>query len=379
MGRAKSSFRAVAIVVSVAMLEVSGAAASETTTGIMVEGVSNYSACSQGNIHGATDAANFLSGMTVSGSGWTEVIPKYNSAVWDTDFYDPDFSKSSNDNDTLRSDQLGTAIAYFSLHGSCNDAYSNQQYLCTTSLDCPPAKLGTNTYCPGNPPSNNQSACITDTERVIVTCGSQASHANTDFYASDYAIGDVKWGEDLTSGDWANAGTNGDNNVVFLVNSCGGRIPEWEALGDVFAGMQLLNILVPTSNVHNPNVLNDQTLFSDEVDLTTRGTDVATKAIMNPAGSISGAWLAILDEQPNPSNSGGCPDLNPAPYKYGGGSGFSGCGAHYSVAFDNTQSNALYDREMTWYQAQSNYSIGRAAYSFTYHCNYDCNTYPIKK
>src|SRR5437867_4489548 len=70
-----------------------------SATGVTAEGVSDYSfyrslygATSATDIDMATEASGFFTKMTQSGSMWTRGHFWTNSSVWDTDFYDPEWT-----------------------------------------------------------------------------------------------------------------------------------------------------------------------------------------------------------------------------------------------------------------------------------------------
>jgi hypothetical protein len=332
----------------------------ENTTDIAVEGVSAYAACGNANLDGAQEARGFHDGMLQAGSGWTEGIHYYDGNVYDTDFLDPDSSGDPRDYDMLNSDKPGAAIAFFMVHGNCSDATTRS---CKTTTDC-----GSHGYCPGGPPASTPSACVLHISEEIITCSSGSSHNNNIYYAP----GNIKWGEDAASGAWAGAGTNGDNNVVFLVNSCAGRPPYVYDQSGEFAGMQLLNIMMPTGNLARSFG------YSDMIDWSLRGSNLASCALMNQNGAIRDCWAAVLDSSPANITGTGCPNLD-SNFTYGGAKGFSGCGANVSIAMDSTPANALYDFNMTWLEAKTNYSNGINNYYWWAHCNYDCATYPFSK
>jgi hypothetical protein len=343
-----------------ALLTLSHESAAENSTAIMVEGVSNYSACGYQSIDGAQEASGFLTGMTVSGSWWTGRTPYYDSSVYDTDFLDPDYSHVAQDDDTSNSDVFGTAIGFFMAHGICNDATTQA---CTTSSQCGSG------YCPGLPPTSNSSACIQHYTRRLITCSPiESKHGDN----VSYAPGNTKWGEDANSGNWAGAGTNGDLNVVFLINSCGVRPAYVYDMSSVFAGVQLVNMIMPTGNIAMSGGEADTQTWSQ------RGSSLATLATMNPYGSIKDAWDATLDSAPNQTTTDGCPNLDNN-YAYGGGHAIHGCGAHVSIAMDSTDAGAQADINMNWDYARRNYSSGTNSYYWWAHCNYDCATYGFTK
>src|SRR5262249_38159352 len=95
------------ILTSVAVVGFAAAFAGDAgaVTGVVAEGVSDYTYMSGGSTSNdtdcATEASGFYNGITTAGSGWTTVHMYQNSSVWDTDFIDPDAPGSIvGDNDT---------------------------------------------------------------------------------------------------------------------------------------------------------------------------------------------------------------------------------------------------------------------------------------
>jgi len=337
------------------------AATSQASTGISVEGVSDYTTQGSTNTDCTTEAQGFLNGLTGNG-GFTTNIHWYDNNVFDSDFLDPDCSGcDTSDNDTSNFDNAGTAVALVCAHGSCNDATGTT---CTTSSQC-----GTG-YCPGTPPTSASSACINNSPRSLVTSSTGDIHG----HFAVYGPGNARWGEDTTTGSWAGAGTNGDNNAVFLINSCAVRQPFLlSQLFPAFAGMALVNLIMPTSNLNNGN-------FADAVTWSSRGSTLATNAVANLNGSLKSSWDALLDSTPQ-TQGGSCPDRT-GTYTYGGGHGITGCGAHVSVSVDSTLAFAQDDlNDMTWSdtQAEGWDSFGNSYWQWWAHCNYDCITYPFQK
>jgi hypothetical protein len=287
----------------------------------------------------------------------------YNSAVYDSDFLDPNVvGGDSRDDDTDNFDCSGGALGYVCAHGVCDDVTTRS---CSTSADCPGG------YCPGTPPSAYSTACINNFSRRLVTSSLGDKHSHNVFYGP----GNARWGEDPVTGGWAGAGTNGDNNVVFLINSCGARAPFLSDLFPLFAGTALITMIMPMSNLAFNN------LFADAILYSTRGNTLATNAVMNPHGAIKDAWNATQDAAPATTPGSSCPNRT-SDFTYGGGHGIAGCGASVSMAMDWSPGDASWDlNNMSWYTAQDDTleSRGNSYWYWSYYCNYDCNTYPFQK
>ena len=342
-----------------------------SVTGISAEGVSSYSyyraeySNTTGDIDGASEASGFYTTMTTtSGTPWTQLNFWTEGNVWDTDFYDPDASGLSYDNDNNEFDPGYTpaAIGFVMAHGSCDDAVANT---CSTTSDCP-----SGLYCMGNPPSAHSSMCGAGYPRRIVTSSASSSHGNYVFYDN----GTVKWGEDSNSGSWAGAGTNGSLGVVFVVNSCGTRYPFiWDETRPTFAGAMLGEFTMPVSNIQGVGP-------GDLWAVSWRGSTLASLALANPTLTVTDEWFATQDSI-GPTVGPSCPDQT-STYTYGGGYGYAGCAASLSVSYDSTQAAATsHVTSLTWNQARdfSNKSKGTTYGYGLYHCNYDCATYPVTK
>jgi len=334
-----------------------------TITGIVAEGVTDYSYDNGGSHSGDIDCnsqvTNFYNPMTAAGTGWTTLKFYQNNLVYDTDFRDHEKSGFAGDDDNLNFDPPGAAIAVFCGHGTCDDATSTA---CTTSANCPAGQV-----CMANPPTTSASACAQNTPRRLITSSTGSRHGNVVLYGD----GNSAFGEIAT---WAGAGTNGGDNIVFIWNSCGIRLPwQYSQTAAMFAGMSQLDMIMPQSNVTGAGT-------ADAVVNSQRGSLLASYALANPNSSIVSGWGADLDS--SPQNIGAsCPDQT-GTYTYGGGHGIAGCGAHATLASDVNQGFADWKvRSMTWmYARNANLKpSGTGYFSGWFHCNYDCNTYGFTK
>lgn len=336
---------------------------------VTVEGVSDYSyyrsvyGGNASNIDMAAEVSGFYNTMTVSGSPWIGGPMWTDSAVYDSDFYDPDVIANGNDTNGFDSTQYtgtGTAFAFVGAHGRCDDDTSQ---LCSANSDCP-----SGSWCPSSPPSTGTSKCINGSARSVITSSPSSVFGQYVYYGN----GGVRWGEDSSSGGWAGAGTNGSNAVVFVANSCGSKYPFMVAeTFYAFAGAMLMNFTMPQSNM--------TTGFADLIAWSDRGTVLATYALANPNSSITGGWAANLDSA-SLYSGGSCPDISGG-YTYGGGHGYQGCAANVSIANADTVSGPNWALSMTWLDA-SNFTKKPHNANFgseSMHCNYDCATYGFVK
>ncbi len=243
---------------------------------VTVETISDYTYYSGGSHVNDTDANTegdgFYNAITASGSDWRTGIRWEDASVYDTDFYDPDLTGSSVDDDTYNFDFPWTGIAWAIGHGQCNDRQSLQT--CSSDSDC-----GAGGYCPGGTSLNSGESrnCIYQYERTFVTSSAYSSHGNLVYYGNAYDSSPaLSWalGEDAASGSFDSAGTNGGDNVVLITNSCGFR--SHYTLGDTanfFGGMHALMFNMPTKSfVTTDNVVG----FSDTRQWSSRGSNVAT-------------------------------------------------------------------------------------------------------
>lgn len=346
-------------------------------TGVTCESVNDYSyTCSQGycctpsTTHCLdticnTESNSFWNAMTASGTIWTAKYHYTDSSVYDTDFYDPQRTGLSYDNDTNNFDASGNAISYTCLHGFGLDFVFGSTP-CNSSSDC---SFG---ECMNEPPSaaGYKSLCTTSASLNAVTSSSSSKHNNF----VNYSTNGVAWGEDASSGTWGGAGTNGSTNVVFLINSLSVRPYYWGEISPIFAGLHLL------ANIMVVNVNNSTQGSADARNDTSRGSNLASYALANPGHAVSEAWFATMDSASS-TNGPSCPDFN-SDYTYGGGHGITGCGAYMVSSWDHSLAAVQWhDWNESWYGAQfeSNDATGNNYAWLYWHCNYDCNTYPFTK
>jgi hypothetical protein len=169
---------------------------------------------------------------------------------------------------------------------------------------------------------------------------------------------------------------------VFIINSCGARVPFWFDFLSSTAGTGLVNVLVPNSNLLVFNGLLKTQVIGDTRQYIGRGDQLAHDALAAPDASIASAWTATMEQIPDGQGSS-CPDMDNN-FANGGGRGFNGCGGAMSLGIDATLAGAGQKvLHMTWNQVQQETTAVEATgNSFGYAltgCNYDCNTYGFQK
>jgi hypothetical protein len=369
-----SRFHVAVGLVLAALVAATDAAASPYSTYVSYEAVDNFSQ-QQGfpNIQCIAEASGYVSGLT--GGSNPLFFPKWeyqDDNVWDTDFVDPDITRTSYDDDTLNFDFLGQSSAYFCGHGLCDDdpSVNYAWQSCTTSSQCTnpqPAGSYGNGYCLGKGPSLGPGGwCFYARNRNMIINNAPGNNYHNGWI--EYSDGKfVKWGESANSGGWAGAGTNGGINFAIISNSCGLR-PwfQWQELANVFAGTHLVGVLMPI------------VYGSDVVDAPDRGQWIANGYVTNSGSSVA---LSFLDAINSITQNEGrpCP-LAGSHYTYGGGHGINGCGAHAIMSVDSTASSASWHVQVeNWHNVTDDgYDAKGAGYNaILVLCNYDCNKYPI--
>ncbi|GMV27758.1 MAG: hypothetical protein AMXMBFR58_37890 [Phycisphaerae bacterium] len=272
--------------------------ASAISSGVVVETVGDYDPLCGGPSYGAccggicdtlcnVDGDGLWVPLTASGTGWTGSVRYSDLNVWDTDFHDPELTGNPADNDTWNFDRAGTGLSFVCAHGDCDDQISQT---CYSDANCP-----SGSYCPGMPPLNwgEVRMCIQEKARRLVTASTQNAHANIVTYGRNY---NSRWpfrsfalGEDLASGPFGGAGTNGGANVSFIVNSCGLRSRYfWRGTSYFFAGVHTVMMAMPTAAWQ---ALGGQWCASDAADTTSRGAEIANAILTNPGSATRDAWL----------------------------------------------------------------------------------------
>jgi hypothetical protein len=320
-------------------------------TGITIEAVNKYSCGALDNR--ISNADNFRKRM-LSISGYTAGARFTNSAVYPTDFTDPD--RVSGGQDTWNFDRPGDAIAYFSGHGDCADKTDTY---CYSTASCPD-KNGLEKRClkytetPENGSRFSTGKCAYSVPRSIIV-----DKTGKSCQWVDYSSGDVAWGEDPTSGAWAGAGTNGGVNFVVIDNSCG-VTPDlyWAELINAFAGVSTIALIMPT--------------LGDTADVADRGRAFADRYVANRYSAIAPSWTDAI----NSVSSAGVSSC-----KFGGGGhGINGCGAHIAISVERTRELAEWANGIeTWEQVHypANDALGKDWMAWIYTCNFDCNKHPF--
>lgn len=307
----------------------------------------------------------FWGGIVSGGSPFFMSSVNYqDSDTWDEDFIDIDvYSPIGDDQDTF--DQPQSAIGFTCLHGKCKD---DTMITCNSGADCPSGDVCVNT-----PPSLYTSHCANVVTKYLVTSTPSYENGNLVEYSNNIS----KWGEGTQT--WANAGNVGGDNFVVMVNSCGLRAPFWQELWPVFAGVHGVAGIMPiTINDGPPGRLLKG--MADVDNWSSRGEMLAAFMYNNLDDILPDAWFETMDSGPDDSGSG-CPNFD-SNFTAGGGGGILGCGVYYVAATDSTQASALFHIETeTWNDLPNDSydSGGNTWHYLSYHCNYDCYTYPFTK
>lgn len=279
-------------------------ARSWANTDAVAEGVDDYTFyCGNSGCNTtcySNETTGFYNTITASGTPWTQGNFFFNNSVFDTDFYDPDITGNSVDNDTDNFDPSGSAFSFVCAHGSCTGSLGDASSSgCTVDADCP--GLGNGGYCPKlNYATGETGLCINQTARVLITSSSFSSHNNLVVYGTSYggsANLSFALGEDTNSGTFDNAAENGGVNIAMITNSCGMRGPYIYNYNSRFiAGVHELFMNMPAANVLLANGTQN---YSDTLDWASRGSYVANAAVTNPNGAASDAWLAVAENVDN--------------------------------------------------------------------------------
>jgi hypothetical protein len=229
--------------------------------------------------------------------------------VFPTDFTDP--QRVVGGADTFNFDRPGDAIAYFSGHGLCDD---QTNIVCTSAGDCP--DIGVAKRCLRYTDTPLEGRCVYGLPRSILVdpTGSSCEIVN-------YSTDGVAWGEDRTTGAWANAGQNGGINLAVIDNSCGITPDLYDAeLTTAFAGISTIALIMPTR------------VGSDTADVANRGRAFADRYVANPNAAVGPSWAHAINSV-----------TDGAPCAFGGGNhGIVGCGAHIAISRGDTRSEALF-------------------------------------
>ncbi len=331
------------------------AVAVASSTGVIVSSVDDYG---NGGCNGGADLCNSVA----NGTGFISSLPSFfsltahyqNGIVWDSDFVDPEAGHGGSDH--LYFDRPGTAISYFTGHGS--DSTCTTQ-ICTSATQCmtpPPESFpGATAACQSDPMDYvpGFGHCCYDSARYLITHGSSASFANSVGYRAW-----VGFGESANSGGWAGYGTNGGTNAVFLDISWG-AMPNfgWAQLGPMFAGMRVVGTVQPVAG--------------DTGNVAQRGASFSAQAAINPLSSVYASWANTLNLLP--SNLG-----NSCSGSGDGGHGINGCGCNLSVAADHNWSAAYTASTANWFDIQDDTkdATGVGYYFWRADCNYNMAGYP---
>jgi hypothetical protein len=361
-----------------------------SSNGFVAAGVSNYSTVYSGSCNnqnqstgGNTDATNFAS--TLASNGWVQAYLHVDPRVNDTDFFDPDVTGNSYDNDTLNFDpQAGTytpgvAVSYFAGHGRGTPA-NFMTTSCRLDSDCPAAPSGyfgpgVCTYCPTgaaghsnclgtSDPGLNAGACSYAWHVGAVVHGPNCHHSNSIAWGAP-GVG-VVFGESLESGGfYAGALENGGTNLAVFYQSFGGTPGLWPSeTQDVFGGLHMLAMTSPTSG-----------------DTTVQGAYDSLGAIFaatasNPASIVADDFVSSIANVTVAVE--GCPPGDSNPQNALGS--FEGCGCYSVISWDATPTYAAWHiTNESWYDLQFDVydATGNGYFYWLAQCNYDPTTYPF--
>ena len=351
--------------------------ASATARRIYVEGVGDYSqGCHSGMQSLSPNSENTVTGFrdtllaspntfglyTDDNSSW------FNMDCWATDFFDPERTGDSDD-DNNWFDASGVYASYYAGHGMC-DACSGQ-YDCGTpcyhNSDCasPPYGYTNPGYCIRWPGDNFGRCNYTGAsyrQLILANCTSGAA-----FHGGivDYGYGMVKWGESQYQQNpgWAGAGTNGGAHLVVLDASCASMTERWFEVLPVFGGIHML----ATTMVHS----------GDTASRPDRGPHFAAHYQANPYGSVADAWNDTINSETSHQNNychNRASSSQTATYFSGGGMGYNGCGAQAVTSWGTSSAEAHSLVSETWYDLQwdQRNASGASYGEIWYACNYDC-------
>jgi hypothetical protein len=317
----------------------------QTSTGIVVESVTDYGPGDQ-LPNAIPNGDGFVQGMVFPGSRFHLNSRWTNGTVYDTDFVDPQINSLGNDQNNF--DKPGTAVSYFTGHGSCLDGCSTHRS-CTTTRACTSPNASAGERLPGTcrfSPFDAPRCCYL-TDRAAIT------HGTGDRFGGvvNYSRGATRFGESPQSGTWAGAGTDGGANLVVLDISCGILPPFWvDATLNSFAGMQFFATIMVAGG--------DTAIVAD------RGSTLAHFYRANENTPIVDSWLNTMASLP-------AGEGQPCPGG-GGGHGFNGCGCNIIVAVDSTRERVFAGLNETWVSLTHdiNDAIGNGWAEVRWHCNY---------
>ncbi len=330
--------------------------------GVTAEAVDDYNDCNGPSLtNPITDVTGFLN--TIYGgsntAGFAPATFFQNTAVWPTDFFDPDVSGDPNDDDTNNFDQTNTSIAYFDGHGTCGGSGYTTTY-CTDGSQCtsPPSGASAPGVCQRYPGDNWGYCLYLDNARTIVTdtCGFSDHEDGRAYFGWHMA-----WGENAYSGSWRGAATNGSGGLAVVSASCAEIAGMPNGVFPLFGGIKI----IATTAV----------LSGDYASASDRGTAFAALYNANPSGSVESAWGDAMNSISNRNNW--CENRE-GTQSYGGGFGYNGCGMQISTSMGATSAEASDALNQNWYALTNAYyytGYGNSWFSNSWTCNYDCNTW----
>lgn len=317
----------------------------QTSTGIVVESVDDYTGCCSSLSNSIANGDGFLYGMVFPGSRWYWSARWINGAVYDTDFVDPEINPLGGDQNNF--DKPGTAVSYFTGHGITTHGCSTQA--CTTTTACTTPNTAAGERMPAScrfSPFDSPRCCYM-VDRAAVTNGSGDRFNRI----VNYTGGPIRWGESPQSGGWAGAGTNGGTNLVVLDISHGILPTFWyPTLRSASAGVQLIATIM--------------TAGGDTANVAQRGATLASFYRANERARVSTSWQDTMNSLPANLGSS-CPGG-------GGGHGFNGCGCNIIVGMDVTLERAEGSMNEGWVHLadDNNDAFGNQFFAARWQCNY---------
>ena len=271
----------------------------------------------------------FIQAMTPPGSEWQLVERDVDTQVDDMDFVD------AGNMDSINFDQPGTAISYFTGHGTCGPYGATPPQSCTSTSQCTNPVPGTTMpgSCKFGPGDNPQ--CVYLSDRSLFT----DSGFDRFGHFVDYANGTVHWGESPNAGAWGGGGTDGGTNLVVLDISCGVLPTFWlQQTRPAMAGIHMLATIMPVTG--------------DTANVSDRGSAFGGSWAQNPGGAVGLAWLNTMASIP--------------------GSGINGGGCNFAIAFDSTAQGALDNLNGDWERLRNDGwdAKGTNAYYAEWLCNW---------
>ena len=334
------------------------------STTYLTESVNNYGGNNLPN--SIANGEGFRSNINGGVVGFTSGADWQDQNVYDRDFVDNNLNGLGLD--SIEFDPPGTAISYFTGHGTSDDGFPTPPQLCQGSgntfclANANPwgTGVGTCRHQPGQGSVSLGTAygyCAYATDRIIVT------HGGGDVFNGwiDYSTGSlVAFGESPSSGSWRGAGTNGGTNVAVLDLS-NGMEPGFAAqnLIRAFAGVHMIATLMPTGG--------------DTGNVSDRGSWFSAFYKSNANNGVASSWIETTILMPNEGQACGTNGVT-----NGGYGGFNGCGCNVVSAAGATSSEVSSHLAENWHNITDDTRDGKSAAWFgtTWICNFNTSQDP---